>query len=154
MKAKGYLIYDWRNNDIKRVNSTKKGEIGPHEIRIPVEVQAEKPEINVQSFAAELNVTEGDVRAVLGDELVEEPELRIKEMPNPTEVVFSLTMENYEEKIEEFLEVGYTDSEALEDGIDWWRSVISTEHKEMNRPRILEEMEKALQDLKDRRGEN
>lgn len=153
-KDSGYLIFDWRKGKIRDYHQTKNADLAGNEIRVPVEVKAETPEIAVQSFAAEINVTEGDVRAVLGEELVDDPELRLEEMPNPTEVVFSLGHDDYRERLDNWIESereDYNDPQRVEDMIDWFRGVIATEHKEMNRPNVLDHMEEKLDELKEMR---
>lgn len=144
MKDSGYLVFDWREGEITGYHKTKKANLSGHEKRVPVSVEAETPEIDVEAAAGEINVTEGDIRAALGDELVDEPEDRINFDTDPVDVVFHLTPSTYREELDKLVE----ESEPTQETIDWWRSLISAEHRKMNRPEILEYMEERLDGLK------
>jgi len=147
MKDSGYLVFDWRKGEIRDYHKTKKAEIGAHEKRVPVSVEAETPEIDVEAAAGEINVTEGDIRAALGDNLVEEPEERIDRETSPQEVVFKIDVYEHREQIDDLVDIIEEDG-VTEDDIDYWRNLISTEHREMNRPKVLEYMEEKLDELK------
>jgi len=154
-KDSGYLKFDWKEGEITGYNKTRNSKLGPQEVRVPVEVEAEVPEIDVEAAAGAINVDEGDVRSAIGEELVDEPEVRLEAMPNPTEVVFDLSMEDYEERLDEWIESekeDYNDASRVEDMIDWFRSVIAAEHREMNRQQVLDHMEEKLVELKEMRG--
>lgn len=144
MKDSGYLVFDWREGEITGYHKTKKAKLSGHEKRVPVSVEAETPEIDVQAAAGEINVTEGDIRAALGEELVDEPEDRVSLETDPVDVVFHLTPSDYRETLDELVQ----EAEPTDEEIDWWRMLISAEHRKMNRPEILEYMEERLEGLK------
>lgn len=153
--ATGYLIYNWKDNKIERVNKTKSGQIKPYETQVEVAITANVPEVNIPKVEMELDVGEPEIREVLGSELVETPAARLSEMPNPRRTIFALDTENYRERIGDWLDSeleDYDDPDRLDKVIDWWRSVCHAEHQEMNRPEILEFMESVLQDLKERQN--
>jgi len=152
MKDSGYLVFDWREGEITGYHKTRKAKLSGHEKRIPVSIEAETPDINVEAAAGEINVTEGDVRAVLSDELVDEPKERLDTEANPVKVVFEIDYRTYEEQIDEFVEE-LTENPIDDELIDWWRILISAEHRKMNRPQVLNYMEEKLEFLK-RESEN
>jgi len=150
MKDSGYLVFDWREGEITGYHKTKKANLAGHEKRVPVSVEAETPDIDVEAAAGEINVSEGDIRAALGDELVDEPEERVSTETKPTQVVFELTQTDYKELLDDLVTAAI-ENEEVDETIDWWRSLIAAEHKEMNRTHILEYMEEKLDELKDER---
>jgi len=153
MKDSGYLVFDWREGEITGYHKTRKAKLSGHEKRIPVSIEAETPDINVEAAAGEINVTEGDVRATLSEELVDEPEERLDTEANPVKVVFEIDYRTYEEQIDEFVEE-LTEDSIDDELIDWWRTLISAEHRKMDRPQVLNYMEEKLDELKEIKNES
>lgn len=151
--ASAYLVYNWKDNRIDRTKQTKQGKTTPHETLVEIEINAEVEEPEVQKISVDLDVGEGEIREVLGSELVEEPETRLAEAPEPDTVIFEIIeaddewKDRFREYVDEVKENGSEDS-----SIDWMRLVIAEEHRKMNRSNVLEFLEDQLMELRKSRN--
>lgn len=146
-QASAFGVYNWKKNKIDRVKQTSQGQLSPHEVEFEIEIEANVQEIDVPKISMELDIGEVDVKKAVANELVDDPETRLSDMPDASEMVFHLTEDNYEDKLDEFVE----EVEDYDKAVDWLRTLIAEEHKRMNRPDVLEAMEETLRDIKQKR---
>lgn len=65
-----YLVVDWRDEDLK-VRKTKP-ETSPYEVAVPLDLEIEVPEIDVQSLSARLEVPQANVHEIVQGEVHDE----------------------------------------------------------------------------------
>ena len=65
-----YLVVDWRDEDLK-VRKTKP-ETSPYEVAVPLDLEIEVPEVDVQTLSARLEVPQAHVHKIVQGEVHEE----------------------------------------------------------------------------------
>ena len=66
-----YLVVDWRDEDLK-VRKTKPSKTSPYEIAVPLDLEIEVPDVDVQTLSAKLQVPQAHLHRIVQGEVHEE----------------------------------------------------------------------------------